>query len=406
MARILLALLSTLVIINTIHARFDSLNDLLRRALQGGVSFYLNNIDAISTDLMKDQDPKEDCVFYVNSYGSTREKAAAIAFAAMRNRQLTANGGRPTANTLYDAYDDLAFGMEGALMRQAHAGGAEYLRRYFKVTSGAYARQCRGTVWVIVKKGTEIYHDSIWLTDEYPALILPNSGVTAIWEIDPAEIEAAQRDPNHELHPIPYRGGLPPGARPPRSIEAIRYNKKDASSIKAKIKKYGRYPDVANGYLPPKSLPSPKCDMSDSSRVPYNVFDGVFGIFCRNTLNDPLSRLDQIVDSHGFVTRPKKRSLLKRTPPPNPDAYIDYKFGLSWSGGKGTCSLSCDEAFNLASNSPWRNTLSQIDTFKFSLSGGHTAGTQNIMATSGTVDAGCGQYKWTIIKPRQQLVSA
>ncbi|KAI9613526.1 hypothetical protein H4Q26_010133 [Puccinia striiformis f. sp. tritici PST-130] len=67
MARILLALLSTLVIINTIHARFDSLNDLLRRALQGGVSFYLNNIDAISTDLMKDQDPKEDCVFYVNS---------------------------------------------------------------------------------------------------------------------------------------------------------------------------------------------------------------------------------------------------------------------------------------------------------------------------------------------------
>ncbi|KAI9613525.1 hypothetical protein H4Q26_010132 [Puccinia striiformis f. sp. tritici PST-130] len=103
----------------------------------------------------------------------------------MRNRQLTANGGRPTANTLYDAYDDLAFGMEGALMRQAHAGGAEYLRRYFKVTSGAYARQCRGTVWVIVKKGTEI------TTTPFGS----QTSVTAIWEIDPAEIEAAQRDP-------------------------------------------------------------------------------------------------------------------------------------------------------------------------------------------------------------------
>ncbi|POW06833.1 hypothetical protein PSTT_08688, partial [Puccinia striiformis] len=365
MARILLALLSTLVIINTIHARFDSLNDLLRRALQGGVSFYLNNIDAISTDLMKDQDPKEDCVFYVNSYGSTREKAAAIAFAAMRNRQLTANGGRPTANTLYDAYDDIAFGMEGTLMRQAQAGGAEYLRRYFKVTSGAYARQ------------------------RVPCLILPNSGVTAIWEIDPAEIEAAQRDPNHKLHPIPYRDGLPPGARPPRSIEAIRYNKKDASSIKAKIKKYGRYPDVANGYLPPKLLPSPKCDMSDSSRVPYNVFDGVFGIFCQNTLNDPLSRLDQIVDSHGFVTRPKKRSLPKELLPRI---------------------LMLTSITSLVLVGPEERGHAPYLVMKLSIwlviRRGHTAGTQNIMATSGTVDAGCGQYKWTIIKPRQQLVSA
>ncbi|KAI9613524.1 hypothetical protein H4Q26_010131 [Puccinia striiformis f. sp. tritici PST-130] len=73
----------------------------------------------------------------------------------------------------------------------------------------------------------------------------------------------------------------------------------------------------------------------------------------------------------------QEKKLKKRTPPPNPDAYIDYKFGLSWSGGKGTCSLSCDEAFHLASNSPCTRPY---------------GGTQNIMATSGTVDAGCGQY--------------
>jgi hypothetical protein len=92
--------------------------------------------------------------------------------------------------------------------------------------------------------------------------------------------------------------------------------------------------------------------MGDSSRVPYNVFNGVFGTFCENTLNNPLSSLSQIVDSRGFVIPPRKRGLSKRTPPPNPDAYKDYKFGLSWSGGKGACSLSCEEAFNAASSSP------------------------------------------------------
>jgi hypothetical protein len=206
MARILFAVLSTLLILNTISARSDWIT-LLRRALKGGVSFYLGNMDAISTDLMKNNDPKEDCVFYVNSYNSTREKNAAIAFAQMRNRQLTASGGRATANTLYDAFDlNLAFGDSGTLMREATAGGPTYLRSYFKVTSGAYARLCRGTVWLIVKKGTPIYQDAIWLTHEYPQLIRPGSGVTAIWEIDPAEIEAALalNNPNRDLHPTPY----------------------------------------------------------------------------------------------------------------------------------------------------------------------------------------------------------
>ncbi|KAA1122487.1 hypothetical protein PGTUg99_037689 [Puccinia graminis f. sp. tritici] len=385
MAKIVFALLSTLLILNTISARSDLIT-LLRRALKGGVSFYLGNMDAISTDLMKNNDPKEDCVFYVNSYNSTREKNAAIAFAQMRNRQLTASGGRATANTLYDAFDlNLAFGDSGTLMREATAGGPTYLRSYFKVTSGAYARLCRGTVWLIVKKGSPIYQDAIWLTHEYPQLIRPGSGVTAIWEIDPAEIEAALalNNPNRDLHPTPYRGGLPPGAQPPRSIDTITYDKKDTASIQSKIDEYARYPDVANGYLPPKGSGSPQCDMGDSSRVPYNVFNGVFGKFCENTLNNPLSGLSQIVDARGFVIPPRKRSLSKRTPPPNPDTYKDYKFGLSWSGGKGSCSLSCEEAFHAASSSPC----------------GHTAGEQNIMSTSGTVEAGCGQYKWTIIKP-------
>ncbi|KAA1122416.1 hypothetical protein PGTUg99_037514 [Puccinia graminis f. sp. tritici] len=337
-------------------------------------------MDAITTDLMKNKEPKEECVFYVGSRDSDREKNAAIAFAEMRNEQLAATGGRATANTVYDAFDmDLTFA--GTLMSAARASGNE--QNYFRVTSGAYARLCRGTVWVIVGKG-EINPDSIWLTDEYPQLIRPGSGVTAIFEIDPAEVEAARalNDPHRDLHPTPYRGGLPPGTRPPRSIGPISYNKKNEARIQSKIDQFRRYPNVSNGHLQPKVSASPQCNMKESSQVPYNIFDGVFDKFCKNMLKNPLNGLTEIVDSRGFVVRPRKRSLLKRTPPPNPDAYMDYRFGLSWSGGKGTCSISCVEAFKAGSTSPC----------------GHTAGEQNLMTNSGTVEAGCGQYKWTVIK--------
>lgn len=384
MMKHLVTLLSAIAILDTASARYDLF--LFRRGQNGDIMYYLNNLGAISKDLMKNNDPKEDCVFYVNSYNSTREKNAAIAFAEMRNAQQTSGGGRATANTLYDAFDlDVAFGDAGTLMREAQAGGPDFLRNYFKVTSGEYAKLCKGTVWLIVKHGSEIYHDAIWLTHEYPQLIRPGSGVTAIWEIDPAEIEAALvlNQPDRDLHPRPYRGGQPPGAQPPRSIDPITYDKKNGDHIKAKIDQYAAYPDVANGYLPPQASVSPQCDMSDSSRVPYNVFNGVFGRFCDTTLNNPLNSLSQIVDSQGYATPPRKRSLEKRTPPPNPDTYKDYKFGLSWSGGKGACSISCIDAFKAASNSPC----------------GHTAGEQNIMSSSGTIEAGCGQYKWTIIKP-------
>ncbi|PLW12162.1 hypothetical protein PCANC_16730 [Puccinia coronata f. sp. avenae] len=385
MAKVWFILLSTLLLLNAISAR-SSLHAILRRAVKG-VSYYIGNMGAIGTDLMKNTDPKEECVFYVNTRDSNRSRDAAIAFAGMRNQQLVASGGSAVANTLYDAFNlDLAFGYEGELMREAMAGGDQYLRTYFKVTSGAYARLCRGRVWLIVNRGEEIYHDAIWLTHEYPELIRPNSGVTGIFEIDPAEIEAALRlnDPNRDLHPRPYRGGFPPGWAPPRSIDTITFDKKDVPSIQSKIDEYAKYPDVEHDSQPPKETTPPQCDMSDSSRVPYNVFDGVYGRFCENTLtNSPLNPLSQIVDSHGYVIPPKKRSLSKRTPPPNPDAYQDYKFGLSWSGGKGACSLSCNEAFKAGSTSPC----------------GHTAGQQNIMSTSGTVEAGCGQYKWTIVKP-------
>ncbi|KAA1108905.1 hypothetical protein PGT21_028646 [Puccinia graminis f. sp. tritici] len=379
MAKIFVVLLSTLVVLYTCSAR-SSWITLIRRGIQGDISFYLGSMDAITTDLMKNKEPKEECVFYVGSRDSDREKNAAIAFAEMRNEQLAATGGRATANTVYDAFDmDLAFA--GTLMSAARASGNE--QNYFRVTSGAYARLCRGTVWVIVGKG-EINPDSIWLTDEYPQLIRPGSGVTAIFEIDPAEVEAARalNDPHRDLHPTPYRGGLPPGTRPPRSIGPISYNKKNEARIQSKIDQFRRYPNVSNGHLQPKVSASPQCNMKESSQVPYNVFDGVFDKFCKNTLKNPLNGLTEIVDSRGFVVRPRKRSLLKRTPPPNPDAYMDYRFGLSWSGGKGTCSISCVEAFKAGSTSPC----------------GHTAGEQNLMTNSGTVEAGCGQYKWTVIK--------
>lgn len=92
-------------------------------------------------------------------------------------------------------------------------------------------------------------------------------------------------------------------------------------------------------------LPKPSCDSNDVSGIPYNVFDpGVFTKFC-NTLDggDKSKALKQTVDSSGNVISGSK---MKRTPPPNPSAYKDYKFFLSWSGGDGSCSSGCTNVFS------------------------------------------------------------
>lgn len=83
------------------------------------------------------------------------------------------------------------------------------------------------------------------------------------------------------------------------------------------------------------SLPKPKCDMTDSSKVPWNIFPpSVYTSFCSTINGGHNSKgLTQIVDSRGNVTPPKeagtkKRDIFARTPPSNPDTYSGYTFRL------------------------------------------------------------------------------
>lgn len=133
-------------------------------------------------------------------------------------------------------------------------------------------------------------------------------------------------------------------------------------------------------------MPDPKCDMNQISRVPYNVFsDGVYKNFCEQVGKDKGKEFKQTVDSKGAEIKKKRDlfGLFKRTPPPNPDAYKDYNFELSWTGGDGSCSSDCHKAFDAMALSPC----------------GHTAGQQNIMSDETSLDTGCGIYKYKINGP-------
>ncbi|KAJ0284255.1 hypothetical protein CBS470a_006970 [Colletotrichum nupharicola] len=79
---------------------------------------------------------------------------------------------------------------------------------------------------------------------------------------------------------------------------------------------------------------------ADPGAVPYNVFAGqsgnVFGDFCDGI--DTAKDLKTTVDASGKV--------IKRTPPPNPATWKNYKFHLEYAAGAGrSCKKTCNDAF-------------------------------------------------------------
>lgn len=135
--------------------------------------------------------------------------------------------------------------------------------------------------------------------------------------------------------------------------------------------------------------PPPKTTCPDNthlSGVPYNVFyniqgSNVYDKFC-DALKDPQTNFEQTVDVYGNV---KKTKLGKRTPPPNPSQFKDYSFKLSWVPNKKlhTCQLRCKDAFRDLANSQC----------------GHQGGGSNTLASTASVDDGCGTYSWDITPP-------
>ena len=137
---------------------------------------------------------------------------------------------------------------------------------------------------------------------------------------------------------------------------------------------------------------STSCDDKDAlSGVPYNIFanedtGGVYAKFCQQL--DPKQTLALTVDAHGAQKEPIARRM-KRTPPPNPDAYDSFSFNMKWQpdGDDSTCEQTpqgCTEAFFALSSSPC----------------GHRGGEQNTMTAAGKYEIpNCGTYSYSITGP-------
>lgn len=138
---------------------------------------------------------------------------------------------------------------------------------------------------------------------------------------------------------------------------------------------------------PSGPAPSPSCDTNALSGIPNNVFHGsgtgstdVYGKFCDAVSKDQKNKLEWTTDASGTQKTRKLRSM-KRTPPPNPNAYDSYSFDLKFEpSGDGTCSKSCSDAYAYIANSNC----------------GQQGGTQNGMTAKGSLDVGCGTYSYEI----------
>ena len=151
-------------------------------------------------------------------------------------------------------------------------------------------------------------------------------------------------------------------------------------------------------------MPVPTCDTKSVSEVPNNVFNPtVFSKFCDEVNQNKGQSHSSNVASDGNKIPPKaaknavdasqpgpsgsarseQTAVRKRTPPPNPDKFSGWAFGLIWTGGDGKCKSDCGSAFSAMA-------VSQC---------GHQGGQSNVMANSAKLDTGCGTYSYTITAP-------
>ncbi|KAJ7863394.1 hypothetical protein B0H13DRAFT_2671453, partial [Mycena leptocephala] len=139
-------------------------------------------------------------------------KKRALQFADLMN--LAQAGG--DYHTLYDVYnlDDAFNSAIAGPMADALESGLK--RVWFQTTSEAFATLCQGSVYLVTEE-EDIWQGSIWLTNEVNALFR-SGAITEIVEVRPADIGQAYDHGGsvYQIPKIPYRGGQPPGAKPPR----------------------------------------------------------------------------------------------------------------------------------------------------------------------------------------------
>ncbi|KAG9228794.1 hypothetical protein BJ875DRAFT_342240, partial [Amylocarpus encephaloides] len=143
-----------------------------------------------------------------------------------------------------------------------------------------------------------------------------------------------------------------------------------------------------NPNSPPRNpLPKandPICDMKFSSRVLRPFFSGLYGEFCYriNAGNKTLPAGSQLTNAD-FQAPLSKRFGNIKTPPVNAKQCEGWNFQFGWTGSVGDCRLDCAQAYESIVNS----------------TGANTGGESNAMAVTGSVNAGCGVYSYSIEAP-------
>ena len=98
--------------------------------------------------------------------------------------------------------------------------------------------------------------------------------------------------------------------------------------LNARKKNFKAQPPACALQPPKTDNRTPKCDITLVSGLPANVFNpNTYIQFCEAVEKDPKTQLWWMMDDMGHQL-PWKKDKFKRTPPPNPDLYNDFKIGL------------------------------------------------------------------------------
>lgn len=139
------------------------------------------------------------------------------------------------------------------------------------------------------------------------------------------------------------------------------------------------------------------CSSDNASGVNSNFFAGLYPSFCSSLDTDRSKKGEKTLTNADLKLPSMKRSLGRRTPPPNSKMYNGYKFNFKWepsSGGQ--CSDTCEDAYAMIVRDLCKFPSMLHDFKPLNISGGHLGGQQNEMGISGQANVNCGVYSYTI----------
>lgn len=216
-------------------------DNLIKQSLIPDFSWKSPTALSLAQCILSTTPPNSSCVFYTSV---TRETAVRYAY---EHSQMT----------IYDVYSSAYF--NSSQLPASHYQATGHLRDFFRVTSRAYAIACSGKATLVIPEDVEPCPTSIWIEEEYDAIVKRLSGVElpvikANWtrsllgDVGSAATELVEK--------LPARGGrvirdatgddrsgggsttvarVDPGSQRPLRDDEVTIDKDDEEKLKAKL---------------------------------------------------------------------------------------------------------------------------------------------------------------------------